>query len=153
MRSIVYYYTHVSRPFEEVKELLTGAPEQWLPPPAEASEDEWVVCLNADGALPATLAKHDALVSLGTSNFTEGTMRRSLVWRSASSERLIPSLEADLELAELNGTGCQLSLMGSYRPPLSVVGAAGDRLLGHRVAEACVRRFVLDVAERIEQSG
>jgi hypothetical protein len=39
--------------------------------------------------------------------------------------------------------------MGSYRPPLSVVGEVGDKLIGHRVAEACVRRFVLDVAERL----
>jgi hypothetical protein len=74
----------------------------------------------------------------------------SISWRSALAERLLPALEAELVLAPLEGHGCQLSLLGSYRPPLSVVGAAGDRLVGQRVAEACVRRFVLAVADRLD---
>lgn len=150
MRSIVYYYTHLQQPFADAAALLSRDPGAWLPALAEPADADWLVTLHADGALPQPLAAHQARVCVGPSTETESTLRRSIAWRSAVADRLVPMLEADIELASLDGSGCQLSLMGSYRPPLSVVGAAGDRLLGHRVAEACVRRFVLDLAERLE---
>lgn len=61
-----------------------------------------------------------------------------------------PVLDCDLELTGLGERSCQLALVGTYRPPLSVVGAAADRLVGHRIAEAVVRTFVLAVADRLE---
>lgn len=54
-----------------------------------------------------------------------------------------------LELAHVASELSQVTLLGSYHPPLSAVGDVGDRLLGHRVAEAVVRRFVEDVAVRL----
>ena len=150
MRSIVYYYTHVPAAFEQVATPLSGDPGTWLPAPAEASPSGWLVTLHADGAVPQPLADHPAHVRVGPTSGNAATLRRRVTWRSAVTGLLVPTLEADLELAPLNGYGCQLSLMGSYPPPLSVAGAVGDRLLGHRVAEACVRRFVLGLAERLE---
>lgn len=150
MRSIVYYYTHLAQPFADAASLLSRDPGMWLPAPAEPAGMDWLVTLHADGAVPQSLAAHQARVRIGPSAEAQSTLRCSIAWRSAVADRLVPMLEADLELASLDGSGCQLSLMGSYRPPLSVVGAAGDRLLGHRVAEACVRRFVLEAAERLE---
>ena len=150
MRSIVYYYTHVERPFANLAALLSRDPAVWLPAPAEPADAGWLVTLHADGPVPQALAAHQAHIRVGAPTETDSTLLRSVAWRSTVADRLVPTLEADLELASLDGYGCQLSLMGSYRPPLSVVGAAGDRLLGHRVAEACVRRFVLELAERLE---
>ncbi len=152
MRSIVYFYTHILLPFATSAELLSGDPALWLPPPAEPVGPEWQVTLHADGALREGMSEHEALVTVGPTSWAELGLLRRISWRSSKSERLVPMLDADLELVALDGSGCQLSLMGSYRPPLSVIGAAGDRLLGHRVAEACVRRFVLDVAERVEST-
>jgi len=152
MRSIVYYYTHMRLPFADAAALLCADPATWLPAPAEPADADWIVTLHADGAVPQPLAAHQARVHVGPATMAESTLRRDIAWRSgsANADRLVPMLEADVELASLNGCGCQLSLMGSYRPPLSVVGAAGDRLLGHRIAEACVRRFVLELAQRLE---
>ncbi len=156
MRSIVYYYTHIEQPFTASAALLGRDPGRWLPAPARAMADavtpEWVVTLHAEGAMPQPLADHPALVRLGPASQTSTTLLRSIAWRSASAQLLTPVLEADLSLTSLDGYGCQLSLMGSYRPPLAVAGAAGDRLLGHRVAEACVRRFVLELADRLGQA-
>ena len=152
MRSIVYFYTHVLLPFASAAELLSREPGLWLPGPGDAVGDEFRLTLHADGALRDGMAEHEALVSVSAPSWSELTLLRRISWRSATADRLVPMLDADLELVALDGTGCQLSLMGSYRPPLSVIGAAGDRLLGHRVAEACVRRFVLDVAERVEST-
>lgn len=150
MRSIVYYYTHLPQSFGDACSLLSRDPGGWLPAPAAPVEDDWLVTLHADGALSAPLATNQARVRLGPATATASSLLRGVGWRSAVADRLVPVLDADLELASLNGSGCQLSLMGSYRPPLSVVGVAGNRLLGHRVAEACVRRFVLELAERVE---
>lgn len=149
MRRHVYFYTHIDPAYEDVAPVLGGEPSSWLPEPGTPEGTEWRVRLWADGALPVA-GGHDAFLRLGPveEDAQSGAIRR-IAWRSATAERIVPVLEGDLELSSLGGYGCQLSLMGSYRPPLSVVGDAADRLYGHRVAEACVRRFVLDVADRL----
>jgi hypothetical protein len=40
----------------------------------------------------------------------------------------------------------QIELHGRYTPPLGTIGSALDSLIGHRVADASVHRFVTDVA-------
>lgn len=149
MRRIVYYYTYLEQPFSDVARLLSGDPALWLPPPAEATDGHWLVALRADGVLPAVLDGHASQVRVGPATTTDDKLLRSVAWQSATKERFVPVLHADVELVGMPGSGCQLSMMGSYRPPLSVVGEAGDRLVGHRIAEACVRRFLLDVADRV----
>lgn len=149
MRRHVYYYTHLSQPYAVAGAALAGDPGLWLPSPARAVDGHWLVDVYADGALPARLACHRAVVDIGPPGAMGDETLRSITWRSANADRAIPVLEGDLELAPLAGDGCHLSLMGSYRPPLAVVGEAGDRLLGRRVAEACVRRLVLDIADRL----
>lgn len=146
----VYYYTHLRPPYADIASVLAGDPARWLPPPAAPTEEGWQVRLVAEGALPPTVEGHDAEVRVGAADEdAQGSLLRRIAWQSVTAERLVPVLKGDLELVSLEGYGCQLSLMGSYRPPLSVIGEAGDRLFGHRVAEACVRRLVLDVAERL----
>jgi hypothetical protein len=49
----------------------------------------------------------------------------------------------------LSSQETQLDLHGRYRPPLGVVGNALDALVGHRIAEASVLRFVQGVATRL----
>ncbi|HEY8340458.1 MAG TPA: hypothetical protein VIK95_11340 [Egibacteraceae bacterium] len=149
MRRHVYYYTMLEVPYEQAAAVLRESPQRWLPDPARHQGGEWHVALHADGALPPAIARRDALVTVGEPAQNDNLML-ALEWRSATADRLFPVLTADLELVRLE-SGCQLSLMGTYRPPLAVVGEATDRLLGHRVAEATVRRFVLDVAARVER--
>jgi hypothetical protein len=152
MQRHLYFYTHISRPYPAVAELLAGEPGLWLPAPAEANGVGWQVLLRADGALPARLAERLAKVSTEPPTVNGRRLLRAVSWQATTKEQLFPVLHADLELDELPATGCHLSLMGTYRPPLSVVGGAGDAIIGHRVAEAVVRRFVLDVAERVEST-
>lgn len=150
MRRHVYFYTFLDRAFPAAADVLSGPPPRWLPPPASSDGEEgWLVDLAADGALPAPVATLPAVVAVGPAARFHDHLLRAVRWRARTAEQLFPVLEADLDLRQTNGSGCQLSLTGSYRPPLSVVGGVGDRLLGHRVAEACVRRFVLDVGGRL----
>ena len=72
-------------------------------------------------------------------------------WRAKDQAGLFPAMHADLEIVALgdNPPLTQIGLMGRYRPPAGLLGAAGDALLMHRVAEASVRRFVTELASRL----
>ncbi len=84
------------------------------------------------------------------SNFArEG--RIALRWSAAEGASVFPTMEAELALYPLSGSETQLDLTGRYTPPLGVLGAALDAVLGHRVAEACVHQFVADVAEQLRR--
>lgn len=143
------WFTYLDAPAAEAIRLFDADPSVWLPAAAEACHDGWRVQLDATGALPAALGRRDAIVRVGPTSAGADGARRGLTWRAVTLDRLFPVLDADLELVKLHGGGCQLTLMGTYRPPLSVVGGIAEGLLGHRVAEACVRRFVLDIADRL----
>ena len=58
-------------------------------------------------------------------------------------------MEATLSVYPLSAHETQIDLHGRYRPPLGAVGNALDVLVGHRIAEASVLRFVQDIAARI----
>lgn len=62
---------------------------------------------------------------------------------------LFPVLDADLMLAA-HGTGqARLALAGCYRPPLGQAGAALDRAVLHRLAQATFRSLLTSVAAAI----
>jgi len=47
----------------------------------------------------------------------------------------------------LTGSETQLDFSGHYEPPLGVFGSAVDAVVGNRVADASVHRFVTEFAE------
>jgi hypothetical protein len=77
--------------------------------------------------------------------------RLRLEWEAASMPRLFPLMKADLSIYPLTATETQLDFSGLYEPPLGVVGKAMNAVLGHRIAEASVHRFVGDVAGYLRQ--
>ena len=74
-----------------------------------------------------------------------------IAWSAATAAGLFPSMEATLSIYPLSARETQLELDGRYRPPLGLVGNAIDAVVGHRLAEASVLRFVQDVAARINR--
>jgi len=72
-----------------------------------------------------------------------------LTWKAASAAGLFPSMEATLTVYALSPHETQIELHGRYRPPLGAVGHALDAMVGHRLAEASVLRFVQDLAARL----
>lgn len=151
MRRNLYFYTQLDVGLDDGIALLSAGPALWLPAPAQPADKEWRVTLDAAGALPPAVAQRVALVGLDpVERLTDRAWRR-LRWRDAGAGRAFPVLDADLELEALLGGTSRLSLVGSYEPPGSFLGGLADAAAGHRVAEACVRRFVLDVATRLQQ--
>ena len=74
------------------------------------------------------------------------TTRLQLEWEAAESPRLFPLMKAELSIYPLTATETQLDFAGLYQPPAGAVGGAIDSIVGHRIAEVSVHRFVSDVA-------
>jgi hypothetical protein len=76
----------------------------------------------------------------------------SLEWEAAKAARLFPLMRGRLSVYPLSGTETQLDFHGRYEPPLGAVGTALDAMVGHRIAEASVHRFITDVASWLRQN-
>ena len=77
-------------------------------------------------------------------------LRVPLRWRAAEHPNLFPVMDADLRISDAAGDHIEVRVVGEYRTPLGAVGAVADVLAGRRVAESSIRRFVADVALRLE---
>jgi hypothetical protein len=75
--------------------------------------------------------------------------RLRLAWKASQHPELFPTMEATLDVYALGPSETQLDFHGEYHPPFGVVGAVIDAIIGHRVAEAAVHRFVEEIAERL----
>jgi hypothetical protein len=69
-----------------------------------------------------------------------------LEWEGARSPGLFPKMTAILSLYALSGHETQLDLSGVYQPPLGVLGATLDTMVGHRYAETACTGFIEAVA-------
>ena len=72
--------------------------------------------------------------------------RLQLEWEAARMPRLFPLMKADLSIYPITATETQLDFNGLYEPPLGPLGKAVNAMVGHRIAEVSVHRFVSDVA-------
>ncbi len=93
-----------------------------------------------------------AIKLLGVEEREEGPAGRTrttfirLSWNAARAAALFPSMAAEMMVYPLSKDETQIELHGRYTPPLGAVGSALDSLIGHRIADASVHRFVTDVA-------
>jgi hypothetical protein len=82
----------------------------------------------------------------------ESVTKLRLEWQSARAPRWFPLMQAELSVYPLTATETQLDFLGHYEPPLGVLGSAIDAAVGHRIAEAAVHRFVVDVADYLRRT-
>jgi len=75
-----------------------------------------------------------------------GMTRLQVDWKAASAPGLFPLMKAELAVYPLTATETQLDFSGRYEPPLGWLGTAVDAVVGHRIAEASVHRFLAEVA-------
>jgi len=78
--------------------------------------------------------------------------RLQLEWQAAKMPSLFPLMKAELSMYPLTATETQLDFRGVYEPPLGAVGKAMNAIVGHRIAEVSVHRFVSDVAGYLRQA-
>jgi hypothetical protein len=78
--------------------------------------------------------------------------RLLLEWEAATMPRLFPLMKAELSIYPLTSTETQLDFLGVYDPPFGAVGKAMNAIVGHRIAEVSVHRFISDVAGYLRQT-
>ena len=78
--------------------------------------------------------------------------RLKLEWEAATMPRLFPFMTGTISLYPLTSTETQLDFSGIYQPPLGTVGKTMNAIVGHRIAEASVHRFVSEVAGYLRQT-
>jgi hypothetical protein len=92
-------------------------------------------------------------ISISVKNFEEKVdavsppiTRLLFEWEAATMPRLFPLMKAELSIYALTATETQLDFSGIYEPPFGAVGKVMNAVVGHRIAEVSVHRFINDVA-------
>jgi hypothetical protein len=80
------------------------------------------------------------------------TTRLLLEWEAATVPGLFPVMKGELSVYPLTSTETQLDFSGFYEPPFGAVGRTMNAIVGHRIAEVSVHRFVSDVAGYLRQA-
>jgi len=78
--------------------------------------------------------------------------RLQIEWEAATMPRLFPLMKAEISVYPLTATETQLDFWGLYEPPLGPLGKAVNAIIGHRIAEVSVHRFVGEVAGYLRQA-
>jgi hypothetical protein len=78
--------------------------------------------------------------------------RLVLEWEAATMPGLFPFMKGELSVYPLTSTETQLDFCGIYEPPFGAVGKTMNAIVGHRIAEVSVHRFVSDVAGYLRQA-
>lgn len=78
--------------------------------------------------------------------------RLLLQWEAATMPGLFPLMKGELAIYPLTSTETQLDFSGVYSPPFGAVGKTMNAIVGHRIAEASVHRFIADVAAYLRRT-
>lgn len=152
MRRPVYDGVPIALSFPDALARLSAEPVRWLPGPVRGDPAGVVVVMHATGLLAA--AGVPAVVQIGELELdSPGLAVRTIAWRAQRSDRAFPRLVGELELTQTSPTSSRLTLVGGYQPPISVLGDAGDRLVGRHVADAVIRTFLERVASTMEETA
>lgn len=92
-------------------------------------------------------------VEVGPPQRSPDTLRCSLSWNPVGRHAVLPSLDGELEVTRASGEMSSLVVGGSYRPPLSAVGAVGDSMVGRHVAHRSFDDFADALAARIDAAA
>ena len=75
-----------------------------------------------------------------------------LEWQAATMPGFFPLMKAELAMYPLTATETQLDFVGHYEPPFGALGKAINAIVGYRIAELSVHRFLSDVAGYLRQT-
>jgi hypothetical protein len=151
-------YEYVNRPYERVRGLLRDRGMelfQRATATAGARAEELVSTLRVDiGGIEIGVDARIHIAGVRDEAWITGlspVTRMTVSWEAARRTALFPSMQAELSAWPLFATETQLEISGLYTPPLGLVGKAMDAVVGHRVAEATVHRFLEDIVEQIRR--
>ncbi len=151
----LHCYAYVEAPWDQVSRLLAEDSRAVLQHATiDAAEQADQLTRTLKLQVGGFQVSRDVRIEVG--EFHPSGLTRSVVplrWQAERGKLLFPELAADLEVASvsLEPPLTQLTVTGSYEPPLGLLGAGADRLMLHRLAEATVHRFVHEVADELRR--
>ena len=158
-RRQVRSYEYVNHPYEKVRAALAADPRRVFRSATKAAAsraDDLAAKLEVRVA--GVDVGREIEIAVGSAQEAQATAVREartvipIEWQAAERPGLFPLMKGQLEIYPLTATETQLDFSGEYDPPLGVVGDAVDAVLGHRIAEASVQRFVADVGAYLRQA-
>ncbi|MDA1069048.1 MAG: hypothetical protein O3C43_21385 [Verrucomicrobia bacterium] len=152
-RKKIRFYDYVNHPYEKVREALTNHA-------SEIFQDATKVAASRANVIASGLRMNFGPIEVSTEitisinkieelpakNKTPRTTVLKFEWKAAKMPRAFPLMKAELRIYRLTATETQLDLSGSYEPPLGPIGEVMNAVIGHRIADASVHRFLSDVA-------
>jgi hypothetical protein len=155
----IHCYDYVNHPYEQVRDALSkDAPAVFQSATRTAASRAQSIASELRIDLGGIGIAADIRVSVKNIEVKERegmsgpATRLQLEWEAATVPRLFPLMKADLSIYPITATETQLDFKGFYEPPLGPVGKAVNAMIGHRIAEASVHRFVSDVAEYLRET-
>lgn len=151
----LHCYAYVEAPWDQVSRLLAEDSRAVLQhATADAAEQADALSRTLKLRVAGFEVAKDVRIEVG--EFVPRALTRSVVplrWHAEHGRLLFPYLAADLDVSalSLDPPLTQLTLTGSYEPPLGLLGAGVDRLLLHRLAEATVHRFTHEIADELRR--
>jgi len=160
LRSRLRCYDYVNRPYPQVRDALIEDPIALFQAATTAASYRAQsiaseLSVDLGGIRVATGIK----ISLNDmdESFSEAMSvpltRIQIEWRAAAMPDLFPVMKAEISVYPLTATETQLDFSGLYAPPLSVLGLALNTMIGHRIAEVSVHRFLGNVAQYLRAGG
>jgi hypothetical protein len=152
-------YDYVNHPYDRVRDTLKQnalAVFQSATKAAASRAESVAAELHVDFAGVGVKADIKILVKGVEENAAGATSSAStrllLEWEAATLPRLFPLMQGELSVYPLTSTETQLDFSGIYEPPFGAVGKTMNAIVGHRIAEVSVHRFVSDVAGYLRQA-
>lgn len=157
-RQEIRSYDYVNHPYDRVREaLVTDAPGIFRAATRVAADRAQSVAAELRVTVGGVDVAADIACSIGQIEEAAGgpkgapVTRIPLSWEAARNPRFFPLMSSVLAIYPLTSTETQLDFLGHYDPPLGVVGEAMDAIVGHRIAEASVHRFITDIARYLRE--
>jgi broad specificity phosphatase PhoE len=152
-------YDYVNHPYEQVREALSKDALAVFQSATKAAESRArSIASELRVEMGGIGVQADIIISIGkidekASEAMAGPVTRlHLEWQAAKIPSLFPLMKAELSIYPLTGTETQLDFSGFYEPPLGAVGKAVNAIVGHRIANVSVHRFLSDVAGWLRQA-
>jgi hypothetical protein len=152
-------YDYVNHPYERVRDALRqNALTVFQSATKAAASRAQSVAAELHVDFRGIAVKTDINISVGSieEDIVEATStpttRLLLEWEAATMPGLFPLMKGELSVYPLTSTETQLDFSGVYELPLGAVGRTMNAIVGHRIAEVSVHRFVSDVAGYLRQA-
>ena len=150
-------YDYVNRPYERVRDALSqNALTIFQSATKAAASRAQSVAAELHVDFGGIGVKTDINISVKSVEVADAasapSTRLLLEWEAATLPGLFPLMKGELSVYPLTSTETQLDFSGVYEPPFGAVGKTMNAIVGHRIAEVSVHRFVSDVASYLRQA-